>query len=132
MLRIGEAQVRQFTELIQRDFVSMMTSYLRDNFPNWMEPLSDEELRSWVELGLAAAERYEISHEPEVAQVILLFLVLGVDAGEATPWVSSILTNPDLAAAGKVRKLITTARSQRIEGIEHVIMYNDMEAEWRI
>ena len=64
--------------------------------------------------------------EPEAAQLILLLTVLGLDAPERHDWVREVLHDRDLAALGKVKKLITLSRERAVD-IEDVLVYPDME-----
>ncbi len=128
MLRIREEQMEALGKRTRRRFVAMMRDYLRANFPRWVAPLSDEALAAWVEAVLGVAERHGVTTEPEAAQLLLLFLVFGADADARLPWVEETLADTGLAPVGKVKRLISLARENRVEGIEHVVVYPGMEA----
>jgi hypothetical protein len=128
MLRILDDQMEHLGKRTRRRFIGMLESYLREHFSRWVAPLSDALLRAWLEGALAKAERYGVTTEPEAAQLVLLLLVLGVDADERLPWVKEVLAARDLAPIGKVKKLIRLARQNRVEGVEHVVVYDGMEA----
>jgi len=128
MLRILESQMAHLGKRTRRRFLGMMEEYLRAHFPSWVAPLRDDQLRAWLEHALAKAERYDVTTEPEAAQLILLFLVLGVDADEREPWIAETLGTRKLAPVGKVKKLIAQARERGAPGIEHAVVYEGMEA----
>jgi hypothetical protein len=128
MLRIREEQMQHLAKRTQKRFVGMLEQYLRRHFPRWVAGLSDEQLRGWLEHALGKAERFGVTTEPEAAQLILLFLVMGVDADERLPWVEETLAARTLAPIGKVKKLVALAREHHVDGVEHVVVYEGMEA----
>jgi hypothetical protein len=127
MLRIPRQQFELLAEKTRRDFVHMMDTYLRKHFPEWVRKMPDGDCEAWVRAALVKCERHAITTEPEVAQLMLLFLILGLDADESTPWVREILTDQDLLPIGKLRKLIRLARSQGLDRVDEVIVYGHME-----
>ena len=128
MLRIRDEQMQHLAKRTKRRFVGMLEEHLRAHYTRWVAPMSDQQLRGWVEYALGKAELYGVTTEPEAAQLILLLLVLGVDADERLPWVKETLGSKTLAPVGKVKKLVAQAREQRVEHVEHVIVYEGMEA----
>jgi hypothetical protein len=128
MLRIREEQMVALGKRTQARFLAMMEAYLRQHFTRWIAALSDADLRGWLAHALDTAARHGVTTEPEAAQLILLFLVLGVDAEERLPWARDVLSARHLAPVGKVKKLIVLAREHRTAGIEHVVTYPGMEA----
>ncbi len=127
MLRILDEQMAHLAERTRRRFATIVERYLRESFTSWVAPLSDEHLRAWVEHALGKAERYGVTTEPEAAQLVLLFLVLGADADERLPWAQETLAARHLAPVGKVKRLIALAREHRVAGVEHVVVYAGME-----
>lgn len=128
MLRILESQMAHLGQRTRRRFLGMMEEYLRAHFPAWVAPLNDENLRAWLEHAHEKAIGYGVNTEPEEAQLILLFLVLGVDADEREPWIGEALSSPKLAPEGKVKKLIQAARTRGVAGLDHALVYEGMEA----
>ena len=126
MFRIKKEQMDFFTEKTRRKFVDKMTAYLRANFPQKVRPMNAEALETWVTAGVAKANRYRVTTEPEVAQLLLLFLVLGADADEAHPWVREVLVDRDLYALGKIRRLVRRARERGVVGLDEVVVYREM------
>lgn len=122
MFRVHEAQLAWFGDKARRDFVARIGAYLEQHFARCVRAMKHEEVLAWVSEATAKAERYGVTTEPEVAQLVLLFLVLGVDADETTPWVREALETPGLYPAGKVRRLVELARERGATGVEQVLM----------
>ena len=127
MLRILDAQMAHLAKRTKRRFATLIERYLRTSFASWVVPLSDQHLHAWVEHALGKAECYGVTTEPEAAQLVLLFLVLGADADERLPWVRETLGARNLAPVGKVKRLIALSREHRVAGVEHVVVYAGME-----
>jgi len=127
MLRISRNQFEQLAEKTRLNFVQMMNTYLHRHFAQWVRNTPDSDYETWVRVALKKCEYYAITTEPEAAQLILLFLVLGIDADEAMPWVREVLADRDLLPIGKLRKLIRLARERRIDQIDAVIVYDNMD-----
>jgi len=99
----------------------------REHFAEWVTRMPKADCEAWVRAALAKCERHAITTEPEAAQLILMFLVLGLDADESKPWVQEILTDRELLPIGKLRKLIRLAREQGIDQVDDVVVYGHME-----
>jgi len=127
MFRILESQMQHLAAKTKREFVAMMATYLSKHFQSSVGKWSPEELHTWLTQALDKAEHYHVTTEPEAAQLILFFLVLGLDADERLPWVRDTLTDRDLVALGKVRKLAELSRAQQVQGIEQAIVYDELE-----
>ena len=127
MFRILDHQMEALALDTQKRFVATMSGYLREHFPRWVVSLDDEELSSWVAEALQKAARYGVDTEPEAAQLILLLTVLGLDADERLACVREVLEDVDLAAIGKVKRLIALSRDNEVSAIEHVLVYDGLE-----
>lgn len=127
MFRISRQQFEQMADKTRHDFVRMMDTYLREHFAEWVRKMPKADSEAWVRAALAKCERHEITTEPEAAQLILLFLVLGPESDESTPWVQEVLTDRELLPIGKLRKLIRLAREQGIDQVDDVVVYGHME-----
>lgn len=127
MFRILEHQMKQLGAETRHRFVAMMTAYLAEHFERWTGSMPETELTAWVEQALGKAEQHGVTTEPEAAQLILLFLVLGLDADERLAWVREVLEDVDLAAIGKVKRLIALSRDNEVSDIEHVLVYEGLE-----
>ncbi len=128
MFVIRKEQRRSLSQPLQQRFVERLRLYLREHFANWVDKLQEEELRAWVQRSLAKSLHYGVHFEPEAAQLILLFLLLGQNADQSLPWVKEVLADAELEAVGKVRRLIALSHEHKIEGIDEVVVNPDMEA----
>jgi hypothetical protein len=126
VLRILKEQMTVLAAQTRRRFVARMAAYLRQHFTDSVDEMSRADLESWVSDAVAVAERYRITTEPEVAQVVLLLLALGLDADETTPWVKSILRDPELVGRGKVRALAAAAQAHEVPGVGEVLVVEEV------
>jgi hypothetical protein len=122
LLRILKEQMEALGARTRTRFVQKITDYLLQHFKACFDEMSRADVEAWVGAGIDKAEKYGITTEPEVAQLLLLFLVLGLDADETTPWVAEVLRDRELVGLGKVRKLSREAREREIEGVESVLV----------
>lgn len=127
MLRILDRQMEALSRDTEGEFVATMAAYLREHYPRWVLALSEEELLRWVAEALHKAVGHGVDTEPEAAQLILLFTVLGLDADERLAWVREVLEDGDLAAIGKVRRLVARSREHEVSGLEHVLVYDELQ-----
>jgi len=127
MFRVRSAQMKRLGVPVRTRFVAMMCAYLREYFPRWVSDLDEPALEAWVGSALDKADRYGVRTEPEAAQLILLFIVLGLDADETLPWVEEILSDDDLVAIGKVRALVRRAREHEVDGLDQALVFPEME-----
>ena len=127
MFRIKRDQMEHFNTKTRTKFSRMLTEYLRAEFADWVKDLTEPELFTWVDACVQKADGYRVRTEPEVAQLVLLFLLLGSSADEELEWVGETLRHRDLQAVGKVRRLIAGARAREIDGLDSVLVYSDFE-----
>ncbi|MBW2458711.1 MAG: hypothetical protein JRI68_29705 [Deltaproteobacteria bacterium] len=127
MFRIRSAQMDRLGASTRERFVAMMCDYLRKYFPRWVGGLDEPGLTAWVAAALDKADRYGVRTEPEAAQLIVLFIVIGLDADETKPWAEEILADDSLVALGKVRALVRLAREHEIAGVEQALVFPEME-----
>ena len=129
MFRIHEHQIEHFARRQRLDFERRMGDYLKEFYAGSLAGMTDDEIAQWVAAAIRKAVRYGIETEPEVAALMLLMLVLGVDLDETTPWAREVLADRRLLAEGKIKTLIALAREHRIEGIEDVVHGETDEGE---
>ena len=125
MLRIRAEQMDHFADKTRERFVTLMTDYIRESFPSSKPAQDGPTLRAWVGRALSVCERYQVTLEPQAAQLILLLLELGLDAPELRPWVHDALAK-NVAPIGKVRRLVDACREQGITALEDLIVYEDL------
>lgn len=121
MLRIRQQQLDALGATTRAHFRARMAAHLREHVPIWVASRADDELAAWVAAAHATAERHGLDTEPEAAQLILLLTVLGADAADRPAWAREVLEDDDLAAIGKLRRLVRRARERRVAGIEQVL-----------
>jgi len=126
MFRIRREQLDWFGEKTKREFVAKISAWLRDAYPECVGDLSSSALEKWVGACVEKAEHYRVVMEPDVAQLILLFMILGIEADADLPWVKETLENRDLEGIGKVRRLIASARQNQIQGIESIVLESSL------
>ena len=126
MFRIKKAQMEFFAEKTREKFARKMAAYIRREQRARVSGMDDEALLGWVRAGVDKANHYRISTEPEVAQLLLLLLVLGARADEEHPWVREVLVDRDLYAIGKVRRIVRRARERGVAGLDEVLVYEQM------
>jgi hypothetical protein len=122
MFRVRKDQMEWFARKARRSFVERMEGYLREHFAASVDGMSPGDLSAWITEVVERAERHGVTTEPEVAQLLLLSLVLGADADETTPWVKEVLDDRELHGVGKVRLLVRRAREHRVTGIDDVVL----------
>jgi hypothetical protein len=125
MLRIHQAQIDWFAKKSQADFIGRMDAYLRETFPERARTLGD--LPAWLRRVVDRALRAEVKNEPEVAQLMLFFLLVGLDDPEHRSWVDAILADKKLLAVGKARKLVAEARKRGIEDVDDIDITSTLE-----
>lgn len=126
MFRIRREQLEHFADRAREGFVAKMRAYLRDSFGEHVRGESDAELSAWVREALACCERHGVDTEPEAAQLVLLYRVLGLDVHEREPWARDALLDRSLSPIGKVRRLVRGARDAGVPGLEEVLVYDEM------
>src|SRR6186713_2782056 len=108
MLRIHPEQMEWFAKKAQRDFMARMGGYLREQYADLIAPIPD--LSGWMMRSIERSFRARITTEPEIAQLMLFFLIID-GAPDVTPaWVDPILQDRDLHPVGKARLLVAEAR----------------------
>lgn len=121
MFRIHEHQIEHFARKLRADFERRMAAYLKASYADCVEGMTDEEIALWVSAAADTAVQHGIKTEPEVASLMLLLLVLGLDVEETAPWAHEVLTDRALRPEGKIAKLTELARANGVPGIEAVV-----------
>jgi hypothetical protein len=122
LFRIRERQLDFWADKSRREYVERISTWLEAAYPECVGEMKRDELTRWVMSVVEKCEGYGIVMERDVLQVILLFIVLGERADEEKPWVKEALADKGLMPKGRVKKLVTRAREEQIDGIEHVIL----------
>ncbi len=127
-LRILKSQMAALGRQTSARFIANMSHYLQQHFPHWTRQHDAAQQQQWLEAALAKSIRYGVDSEPEAAQLVLLFTVLGVNADEQHEWVKQLLTDDSLVASGKVRKLVTACRQRGLK-VEPVLVYDHLTGQ---
>lgn len=125
-MRIHRDQFDVFVKQTQREFCSRMVTYMREHFPRRVGMISQPALLTWTHAALAVCERGGIDREPHAAQLILLLMALGLDSADC-PWVEATLAEPGLGAEDKLRRVIREVRARRLQAIDDVVVYDDLD-----
>ena len=120
--RILESQMLALGRETQRAFCQKMERYLRENLPAFVNRIGEQRLERWVDDAVAVAHAHDIDTEPEVAQLMLLLTVLGVDADRKHAWVGEIVANDALLPSGKLVALCVEG-GRRVPEIAPVVVF---------
>ena len=120
MFRIRTPQMDKLARDASAGYRGELTAWLLAEFPESFEGLEPADVDAWVHDAVTQSERHGVAMERETTQLVALYLLLGLDAGEALPWFREALANDDLVAEGKVRRLLALARREGVEGVDRV------------
>ena len=121
-MRFLRSQLEQLGQRSVRAFSARMSRYLRDAYRQETAGMSDDALDAWAQRNVERAAARAIDTEPEVAQYLLLCLLLGEDAPDRLPWFRAALVDPALLAPGKVRALVRAARAEAVPELDRFVM----------
>lgn len=129
MFRIKKQQMEFFAEKTKAKFCAKMVIYLAQHHGEQAKAraAADElSLEAWVSAAVDKASRWKIATEPETAQLLLLFMLVGLHADETLAWVREVLANKDLYAIGKVRRLLRRAREHAVPGLDSILVFPEI------
>lgn len=129
MFRIHEHQIAHFERKLRASFERRMTAWLCEAYPDSFAGATEDEVAGWVSAAVDKATMHGFVTEGDVAALMLLFLVIGVDADETTPWAREVLADRRLQPEGKVKELVTRARERGVPGIDAVVLEDAREEE---
>jgi hypothetical protein len=121
-MRFLRSQLEQLGRRSARAFAKRIAAFLRGAYPTETHGMSDEALDAWTQRNVERAAARGVDTEPEVAQYLLLCLLLGEDAPERLPWFRAPLADPALLAPGKVRALVRAARAESVPELDRFVM----------
>jgi hypothetical protein len=107
MFKINREQMRALDGEQARAFEDRLVAHLREHFPETAAALGDARLRQFVADELAAATRFDVVSERDVAGYVAVALALrpDPDADPEPTWVKEVLSDPLLSPAEKVERL---------------------------
>lgn len=93
MLIIRKAQMKVLSQVPLRVFENEMLSYVRKNFPDRCDVLSDAPNRQMIALGIAKSKDYGFETRGDITDYITLMILFGsyFDEDPQLPWVAEIL-----------------------------------------
>lgn len=129
MFRIRREQMNKLAGDASSDYRRRLKEWLVAEFPESFEGMEPGDIDAWVDDAVTQSERRGIAMERETTQLVALYLLLGLDAEETLPWFKEALSDADLIAEGKVRRLLESARREGVEGVDRVdILSNERAA----
>jgi hypothetical protein len=101
MLTIRDEQIQALARADVARFEQRVFAHLKEFFPAQCRPLTEQELRRTIRVGLERAASYEIVSQRDVCMFIDLMMVLGrdFDTDKRFPWAQEILAKPSEPAA---------------------------------
>ncbi len=124
MLRLRSEQKAELGRRSQRKFELRMADYLATEWARRVGDWSRAELERWTNAAIAKSLRYRVDTEPEVAQLMLLLLALGIDADEQNEWIGEILTSRTLHGKGKVRALVEGCETRGLTDVAEYVVFD--------
>lgn len=111
MFEIRKEQMEVLGRHELEKFVVRMMAHLREDFADYVQPMSDEQLREFVETGIATSKTYEVVDEDDVCIYIECMAVYGrdFDTNPKTDWAGSILRQTDLDGFEKMKRVLDGA-----------------------
>jgi hypothetical protein len=99
-----------------------MARWFRETYPGETAAMDDEVLEAWVRRNVDRAATFGIEMEPDVAQYLLLCLLLGEDAPDRLPWMQKALQNRKLMGQGRVRAAVRAADAEGVPDLDRFVM----------
>lgn len=112
VVHITSGQLEHFAVVTRSQFAARLAEYVRAVFPEHAPPGDEKAQHDGILAALAVCEKYGITTEPEAAQVVLIFLVLGMGSVERELWIQEAIAH-DAAPSVKVQRLVEACRAQR-------------------
>ena len=107
MIIIRREQMETFENAAMRTFEDRMLVHLRENHPDKIKDMNDEQLRSLIRQGIQQAETHEVVIEWDVCRYLDLVVLHGLDFDESpeTTWAGEILRSKELDGTGKMDRI---------------------------
>jgi hypothetical protein len=108
VLRIRDEQIAVFQQAADERLIALLVSYARTQGVERFAGASEDELRGFVEAGIARARAHGASAPEALSTFVGLTVVLGDDF-DAHPWAARILGNSGAAPDDRVLALFDAA-----------------------
>ena len=107
MLKIRAEQMAVLEAYMTRQFENKMIVHLRKNFPNETQESSENELRSFTQVGIRQAKGYGVELEKDIQGYLEMMMIYGIDfdANPKTAWAGEILRTKDIDGTTKMNRL---------------------------
>lgn len=124
MLRLLSEQKAELGKQSLQTFELRMADYLAKEWAKRVGTWSPAELERWTHAAVSKSLRYHVDTEPEVAQLMLLFLALGLDADERHEWVAAALSSRTLHGRGKVRAIVEACEARGLSDVDEYVVFD--------
>lgn len=107
MVRIRDAQIRVFSEAMQRSLELRMLTHLRVSFPAVTEEYSDQQIVRIITQGINSASQYGIVEEADVQRYLKYMFIYGLDfdANLQTARMGGILRTDSVVGSKKLDRI---------------------------
>ncbi len=104
---IRRNQMNQFSQYMVKSFEDRMVTHLRKFFPEKVEALGEEAVRSKIQSGIERADGYLVTREVDVARLIDLKFALAPDFDELEEmsWAREILEDHSISGQDKMDRV---------------------------
>ena len=113
---IRREQMDALEEAQTMDFRGRLLQHLNTNYPDYISINDEEYLNRIIDNGMQISRQYGFQKESEVARIVELTLVLGLDfhSNPDYPWAMELLERKDISKQRKLRML-------NENGLDHMI-----------
>ncbi len=111
-MKIREEQIDEFRRQSEEEFVENVASDLRENQPDKVADIDEQELRRRVRFGLEKAQKYGMTGQYPIAMFIELMFMVAPDFDEY-PLVNSILKDNQIPPNDRVDRAVAEMNEQR-------------------
>ncbi len=107
MLKIRAEQMAILEAYMVRQFENKIIVHLRKNFPHETQELADDELRSFIQVGISRAKEYGVELEKDIQSYLEMMMIYGVDfdTNPKTTWAGEILRTKNINGTTKMNWL---------------------------
>lgn len=107
MIIIRREQMETFENVAMRAFEDRMLAHLRENHPDKIQDMNDEQLLGLIRQGIRRAETHEVVIEWDVCRYLELVVLYGLEFDESpeTTWAGEILRSKELDGTGKMDRI---------------------------
>ena len=123
---VRNGQIDEFKKQSEKDFVEEVANDLRENHPDKVAGIEEQELRRRVEYGLGKAQRYEMTGKYPIAMFIELMFIAAPDFDEY-PLINSILKDTQISPNERIDEVVNQMNEQRWQNVK-----SRSKNEWKV